>query len=281
MRVLTYSNSVLTVIKDDLFFSKEYIKPSFINGENFYYEPTLKEMDGVELSDALKAKTLSYINAFPFPVIIHCVNEKGEYIGNKYLEEGEFEVSTQPPTNSQYFCIYDFASSEWKETILVTKDGFFSRTGYCDNEDFMYAFVETVSVDLPIEIQKYDFVTKSFSIHIPYYKNYLLNLQESILINELNNAVGRLAFGEQISWSIQEKESLEYLQNTSSLTLFIDTLLSSRNISGETKEILVNKILTKSENFKLLYASLLGKFHSKQKEIENASTLEALKSIVW
>lgn len=276
MRVLTYTNNTLTVIRDDLFFCKEYKKPSFISGSNFYYEPTIKQMDDKLLSVPLQTKALEYIETFDFPVQVKCVNSKGEYLGIKYIEDGETEVEEAPDKNI-LFPIYDFITLEWKHTVVVNQEGFFMHIGFCG--DHYYAFMDTVNNELPIEIQKYDFATKSFSIYIPYYKNYLLNIQESVLINELNTILGRLAFGEQISWSIQEKEAFEYTQNTSALTPFVDTLLSSRNIHGETKEILISKILNKSESFKLLYASLLGNFHSKQKEIEEATTIEALKEI--
>lgn len=279
MRVLTYTDGTLTVIKEDNFYSKEAEKPSFITGSNFYYEPTLKQMDGKNLSTAMQNIALQYIESFNFPTMVKCVNAKGEYLGIKYVEKGEYEVLVAPPTGDNLFYIYDFISNSWKSAVVVDAEGFFKYVGYCYDVSYTYAFSETLVSEYPFEIQKYDFETKRFSLYIPYFKNYLLALEEDLLINTLNEATGKLAFGEQVSWAIQENEAISYLTNKDSSTPFIDTLLLNRNLAGETKDILVNKIIAKSNNFKLIYATLLGKFHSKQKVLENALTLEELKVI--
>ena len=50
---------------------------------------------------------------------------------------------------------------------------------------------------------------------------------------------------------------------------------------GESKEEFINKIITKADAYKAFYGQILGKLHAKQKELSNATTIEALKAIAW
>ena len=96
MRVVTYVNGILTVIRESEFYSAVAEKPQFITGSVFYYEPTLKEMDGMTLAEPLVTAAESFIDGFVFstqenvlpPQEKPCVDIYGNYLGVIVPTEG-------------------------------------------------------------------------------------------------------------------------------------------------------------------------------------------------
>lgn len=82
------------------------------------------------------------------------------------------------------------------------------------------------------------------------------------------------------SWDKQESEARAWTMDNATSTPLIDALLVGRNL-GESKELFVNKIITKADAYKGFYGQILGKLHAKQKELSSATTIEALKAIAW
>lgn len=286
MNILTYVEGILTVIRGGEFFSDMHEKPPFIKGLNFYYEPTLKVVDGKELSKDEIEDTEEYIANFLFhsaPIVlsVFCVNSDGEYMGYKAIEDGEFEVPTEKPNNEPYV-VWDFEAKEWTEVVCVDKDtglylGKWFKSAF---QNSIYVRASLVHTDFCIESQTYDFNTKAFVINIDVVRNKTLLKINSLFAQQVNVTIGVVGFGEMSSWKLQEDEARAWVLDNTMMTPLIDALLVGRNLE-ETKEALINKIITKADAYKVFYGGLLGKLHAKQKEIELAPSLEALKAIVW
>lgn len=67
---------------------------------------------------------------------------------------------------------------------------------------------------------------------------------------------------ETISWDKQESEARSFLADSNAVTPYIDTLIVSRD-KGETKEELVNKIVSNADAYTALHANALGEYQSK------------------
>ena len=289
MRVLTYVNGVLTVIRDDKFFSENYAKPSFMVADEFYYEPTLKLTQGRALSVQECSDAENYIDSFVFPEVVfynpqavHCVDKWGNYLGFKLIGIGEFEVPTQPREIRQGIT-WDFDTKEWYESVLVDeRDGRLIGTAINTTIDYsVYVRASLVNSDFCVESQTYDFDTKSFIVDIEVVRKKKLALIGRGFMETVNGAIGFIGFGEMSSWDKQEVEARAWIADNTYQTPFIDALLIGRNIEGETKAILVDKIIAKADAYKTFYGQILGKLHAKQKLIEDATTLEELKTISW
>ena len=286
MRVLTYVLGTLTVIRDDEMFKGDYEKPSFFGGD-FYYEPTLKQTLGRELSKQECSEAENYIDTFVFTTYVPKQNEVptvdkwGNYLGVKVPLANEFEVIA-PPRSGQGIT-WDFETNTWYESVLVsTVNGTLLGSGVNTSVDNS-AYIKASLIDqtLCYDSQKYNFETKTLNVDIEVVRE---TKAQKILIasrKEFIDITGDLAFGEISSWELQQAEALAWSKESTVATPFIDILLITRAIEGETKEILVNKILTKSELYKSWFASHLGKVHRLQKAIETAITVDELKEIAW
>ena len=86
---------------------------------------------------------------------------------------------------------------------------------------------------------------------------------------------------EMVSWRKQEDEARAYIINNTSPTPFLDAMLATRAVKGETKTTLVNKIIANADAYSIAYASLLGKYQNKIKLTNLSKTKKDLNSIVW
>ena len=97
------------------------------------------------------------------------------------------------------------------------------------------------------------------------------------LRNEYDKIVDEYSFdtplSEKLTWDKQESEARGFLSDPASPTPFIDLLIISRN-KGETKEELVNIIVSKANLYVEFQGNLLGMYHSKLVEI-NSKTADA------
>ena len=278
MRVLTYVDSIITIINGEQFYSSIHEKPSFITGENFYYEPILKMMDNVELSQEIQAEAELFIETYQFPKLVHCVNSLGEYLGDKYIEIGEVGVLSAPPVDGSHY-LYDFIKNVWFKTVVVNRDGYCVSLSTTTNDEESY-IKEALLLDSDITWQKFNFKTNLFEIDINIARSSKLYELDSVFIQKINGMIGSVCYGEMDSWTEQEVEARAWVLDNTTQTPFIDALLIGRNM-GETKAILIDKIITKADAYKTFYGQELGKLHSKQKLIEEATTAEELKAIVW
>lgn len=98
--------------------------------------------------------------------------------------------------------------------------------------------------------------------------------------NELNVVVGETADFESASYTKQETEAKAWNADNSMATPFIDGLLVSRDL-GETKQELVNKIIAHADAYAQFYTKQLGKFQRLVKEVDNATTVTDVESIMW
>jgi uncharacterized protein YtpQ (UPF0354 family) len=100
-------------------------------------------------------------------------------------------------------------------------------------------------------------------------------------IAEQTSSLGGFGYYEVVSFSYQVEEADKYLADKSADTPFINALLAARNFEGETKDSLVAKIKEKASNWAVYYAGQLGKYHRKVKELEDATTLDAIIAVSW
>lgn len=288
MKVISYVNGTLTIILNDKDFIEENAdKPEFITGDNFYYEPSLKQMDDVPLTDEQILEAETFIANFKFPIskvstLVHVVDKQGNYLGEEINDDNKYTtVPNEPP--------HDLVFPYWNETKYVEGMLVDANTNKClgqgDNRTMpnsYYAPKELLDTDFNPSIQEWDKTNKKFNIHLDDAKR----CKKMRIKNDYAEDIGTVinaddfALYEVTSFSIQESEAKAYKADNQALTPFIDGLLESRNIDGETKSDLVINILVKAEAFKHL-ALKLGKCQRLIKEIDNAVNLEELRAIKW
>lgn len=288
MKVITYVNGVLTVIRGDEFFRETHPKPSFIVGNEFYYEPTLKLTQGRTLTPSEESNALAYIESFVFPkfvpynpVEVHCVDRYGNYVGRKPIGEGEYEV-TCAPVEIRQGITWDFEKEEWYESVLVdSRDGTLFGTGLNIHFDHStYVRADKVHQDFCFESQKYDFDKGEFRIDIEIVRRTKKNKINFEFNQAVQTQVGIIGFGEVASWKLQEDEARAWVSDNTIATPLVDALLSGREL-GETKAELIGKIIAKADAYKMFYGYLLGRLHLRIKQIEEATTIEEVKAVEW
>lgn len=282
MRVLTYTNGSLTVIREDDFYSQVTEKPSFIKGENFYYEPTLKMEDGKALSEEMITQAESFIENFVFTLAPNIeeiqtyyeIDEDGNYIGESH-DENVLHVSTPPSdTSLKWF------NGEWCECCLIDKESK-KYKGLGDTRTALNAqYAPNTLPQDEFELMYYAWDGSSWSISIEDAKVCRKAKIREAQVEALRGLLGDVASEEATSFVKQEAEARAWLLDNATATPFIDTLLIARGF-GESKEELVTKIVAKADAYAMLYSQILGKYHRLIKEIESATTLQAIKAIVW
>lgn len=129
--------------------------------------------------------------------------------------------------------------------------------------------------------QKLEVLTAINNVVIPFAFYKAIKTQEiNGQYNQTLRALTTANSYEAVSWTKQEVQARAWILDNSTGTPIIDTLLVSRNM-GETKEEFITKIIAKADAYETVYGQILGKFHNREKALENATTLEELKAIVW
>ena len=108
-----------------------------------------------------------------------------------------------------------------------------------------------------------------------------LNNAKKLKIEELRNEYDKIVdeyifdtpLSEKLTWDKQEAEAKAFLSDPASPTPFIDLLIISRK-KGETKEELVNIIVSKANLYVEFQGNLLGMYHTKLAKI-NSKTADA------
>lgn len=289
MRLLCYVNGVLTVISGDKRSVVENAeKPSFISGHAFYYEPTLKQMDGKSLTTTDMVNADNFITNYEFsteestPVVpsevSHLVDVDGNYLGMGSADEG-IVVPSAPSDDmeSPYWTGHSYEGGvlvdKVTNKIIGVGDTRVTKNAY-------YAPMRLVDTAFDMGIQTYDKVRLSFSIDLENARkavknNLRVSYDEQTVVTLKSSEYGAL---EPTSFFVQVGEANNYKANSETPTPFIDGLLEGRAIDGETKDSLVTTILRKSEEFKLA-AKELGRYQSLLKDADNASSVTELKKI--
>lgn len=304
MKVLTYVNGVLTVIDGDNYFNGEHDKPSFIEGNSFYYEPTLKIMDNVELTEQLINNASEYIENFKFnsdikfeitePEFKHYVDTYGNYFYTNTPKENFIEISSGPDENLS-LQIWDFNNNNFYSAILIDKikntPAGIIKIDDVNVNNFYYGKLSNYNKNICSECQIYNIQTEQFDLDINFIKEKKANkLNEDCLlhIKNQNGDIGNITSAIGNSWFRQELEAKNYLKDPTSPTIYIDQILLGRNKKLEelnkpleTKEILISKILEKSEKYNTLYGNAIGKLTILLKELELSNDYETIENIKW
>lgn len=85
---------------------------------------------------------------------------------------------------------------------------------------------------------------------------------------------------ERESWPIQLSEAESFASDPTALTPFLDALLVARGF-GETKAELAAKVQEKNQAYSGMSATLTGKRHALERQIDTATTVEQLQAITW
>lgn len=289
MRVLNYVNGVLTVIREDDYFCDTYDKPSFVRS-SFYYEPTLKQSDGVALTPSDIAKAEAFIDSFVFaknvivdePIVeVHAISHFGLYVGKLDKKSIDnvffFEVPSEAPSTEHY---WNKDSASWCVGAII--DGAGTYIGSCGVTQLLSDDRSIINADLYDKTlcfasQTYNFEHSAIVVDIEVVREAKLQSLKRGFDALFTQLTGVTGFGETASWKLQEDEARAWVADTSASTPLLDALLTARAM-GETKEELIQKILTKADTYKVLYGTMLGQYHAKQKIIETATSVDALKA---
>lgn len=306
MRVLTYVDGILTVIDGNNYFNDNYEKPSFITGAAFYYEPTLKMMDGLPLEDTMVTDAENYINGFVFetPIIVSeeiivppfkdYVDQYGNYVYTNYPEDTYTEITKKPLENTG-LQVWDFVTNDFYSAISinkVTKNAMGEiRIDEYNSSDLFYGKLSNYNKDICADCQTYNMETNQFDLNlvlIKEKKSTKLNEECLKYIKEQNGDVGNITSAIGNSWYRQEVEAKAYNKDNSALTPYIDQILLGRNNRLaelnkplETKEVLINKILQKAEAYNILYGNAIGKLTIILNQLEEAQDLETILALTW
>ena len=284
MRALTYVNGILGVIKEGKRYSKKAKKPDFITGTNFYYEPTLKMMDGKPLTKTQISKVENFIDNFIFPdeqsadskesadslqsqKTVHCVDKDGNYLGKIVNDGGYQEVPSAPTKETE-----KWIDGKWVDCVLVDKNTG-KYIGIGDTRTSSETKYAPNTVPPNFEKKYYSWDGKNWNISLDVAKRLKKEGIKAKQVVNFNNTFGILAYWEPGSFETQEKEAKAWNSDNSVKTPFIDTLLTIRNL-GETKQELVNKILAKADAYRTTFAKMLGKYQSLIKQIDAATTVD-------
>lgn len=85
---------------------------------------------------------------------------------------------------------------------------------------------------------------------------------------------------ERESWPVQLREAALLESDPQAVTPFLDALLVARGF-GETKSELAAKVQAKNATYSALSAGLTGRRHALERQLTQATTLEAVRSVVW
>jgi hypothetical protein len=96
--------------------------------------------------------------------------------------------------------------------------------------------------------------------------------------SSINSLIGLVDGAEMVSWSKQEAEARAYIADNTVATPILSVLVVSRGL-GETVAQLANKIIAKADEYATSYASILGIYQAKQKQLDSATTVAEVQAI--
>jgi len=158
------------------------------------------------------------------------------------------------------------------------------------NLDFIYDAVnaqleKNYSVDAPNEYSVFDAVLKVWEIDANKYLAFKKRIKTSEIVGKheeiVQAMIGQVPNEELASWPKQEEQARAWNADNTVVTPLIDGLLTGRAIAGETKQILVDKIIQNADAYEAAYAPVLGNYQSKMKLITAATTSTQVDAIVW
>lgn len=307
MRVLTYVNGTLTVIDGDNYFNEAYEKPSFILGNAFYYEPTLKMMDETELTEGLITNAENYIDGFVFevpkttvveevtlPPFKDYVDQYGNYFYTNYPEDSYLEI-TKKPVEDVNLQIWDFTTNDFYSAKVIDKITnlaiSYLRVDSYNFDDVFYGRLSNYNTEICNDCQTYNIETKQFNLNLVLIKEKKASkINEDCLnyIKEQNGDIGNITSAIGNSWYRQEVEAKAYANDNASLTPYIDQILLGRNTKLaelnkplETRDVLIAKVLQKADTYNTLYGNAIGKLTIILNQLEEAQDYETISVIKW
>lgn len=116
------------------------------------------------------------------------------------------------------------------------------------------------------------------AIPFEWYKQVKFGQLSGTYQNAIRTIAGVVDSAEMTSWAKQEAEARAYLADNTVATPILSVLVVSRN-QGETILQLAEKIVLKADQYATAYASVLGIYQDKQKQLEAATTVAEVLAI--
>lgn len=160
-----------------------------------------------------------------------------------------------------------------------------------DLEDIPEKYLNRIKEELPVRLTEKTYqidtslaTLEGVSLEDPYLIKMALVRKEKIaeLISNVDSVLNNITQGyeipsyEKASWDLQSKEALNFVEDSSSSTPLIDGIAEARGVD---KNILIDRIIYKSNIYKNSLGFVLGVKQNKEDLIEGTTTLEELEGI--
>jgi hypothetical protein len=170
--------------------------------------------------------------------------------------------------------VYDFDLKTFKKVCLVDASGVIIGVDTNLNHENSF-YVPPYNDKFSIESQVWDFEKKEWSINFDLAKASMIKT----LTSKYQRREGSLSYKIALPiakvdyWDIQIKEAEAWTADNTTPTPYVDALYASRNseVTTETKEELINKILTKSKVYVTVYGKMFGKYQVQLEAITDES----------
>lgn len=176
---------------------------------------------------------------------------------------GAFQKQTELGIFSDLLTVKPTFSFEFTSMEYIEQNGTFQIDGQPmtnDQKDECFNYINTVVVPLA------------------WYKQVKQGQLAGTYQQAIQVITGIVDPAEMVSWYKQENEARTYLADSAAVTPILSVLVISRN-QGETVQELAEKIVSKAERYDLEYASILGIYKDKQKQLEMANSIEEILAI--
>lgn len=197
---------------------------------------------------------------------------KAEYINNTWVINEDYEPLNLDSYSNNLFAVI----KDNKVENIISKENYKEDIKY-DKERYKYYNIIPIPSDKELEITNgCKYIDNNFIIDIETLKYIYLQYSNECYEKISNKITEGSNISEMLSWSLQESEARAYKESKDiNQAFFISQLAKSRNIDID---LLVDKILEKSELYKKGLSNLLGYKQAIDTQIQNATTLEEVRS---
>lgn len=160
-----------------------------------------------------------------------------------------------------------------------------------DLEDIPEKYLNRIKEELPVRLTEKTYqidtslaILEGVSLEDPYLIKMALVRKEKIaeLVSNVDSVLNTITQSSKIpsyekaSWDLQSKEALNFIKDSSRSTPLIDGIAEARGVD---KNLLIDKVIYKSNIYKNSLGFVLGVKQNKEDLIEGATTLEELEGI--
>ena len=115
-------------------------------------------------------------------------------------------------------------------------------------------------------------VITSTVVPLTWYKQLKQGQLSGTYQSAIQSMIGQVDSAEMVSWSKQEEEARAYIADNSAPIPLLSVLVGARGL-GETVADISAKIIINADAYSVAYASMLGIYQAKRKQLEAATTV--------